>query len=234
MIVTVLAGSQTSHLPLCVAYHLHMWLRVASPPRRSSATSCSCLRPHCYSSADACGGAHQLAEDRCNLDQTQKKRSQTAPEKVQRKEWVCGRVLIIEYCDPQLCCNKNKYQPEEEICVNVFFIINLCSQSPVRPLKEEESSLWVSPEKQYPDDFEPYESEDMEVESRHGSAFVCVRVRVPVRACGCIWARGGAMCQMQLSVLFSISPSPSLRLHRDFPLIQTLCFHTELQSTLSS
>lgn len=104
-----------------------------------------------------------------------------------------------------------------------FFKINLCTQSPVRPLKEEETSLWMSPEKQYPDDFEPYESEDMEVESRHDNASVCVCacMRVCVRACGCIWARGGAMCQMQLSVLFSISPSPSLRLHRDFPLIQT-------------
>lgn len=74
--------------------------------------------------AEACGGAHQLAEDRCNLEQTHRKRSQTAPEKVQRKEW-----------------------------------------SPVRHLKEEGSSLWMSPEKQYPDDFEPYETEDMESSS---------------------------------------------------------------------
>lgn len=41
--------------------------------------------------------------------------------------------------------------------------VHPCAQSPVRHLKEEASSLWTSPEKQYPDDFEPYETEDMEV-----------------------------------------------------------------------
>lgn len=37
------------------------------------------------------------------------------------------------------------------------------------------------------------------------------------------------MCQKQLSVLFSIAPSMPLS-----PLMQTLCFHAELQSTFSS
>lgn len=59
---------------------------------------------------------------------------------------------------------------KEETCNNV----HLCTQSPVRHLKEEGSSLWMSPEKQYPDDFEPYETEDMEVESRRARVCVCV------------------------------------------------------------
>lgn len=38
----------------------------------------------------------------------------------------------------------------------------------------------MSPEKQYPDDFEPYETEDMEVESRRVCVCECVCVCVCV------------------------------------------------------
>ncbi|XP_061564927.1 katanin-interacting protein isoform X2 [Cololabis saira] len=44
--------------------------------------------------ADVCRSAHQLTEGSRNLDQTSRKRSQTAPEKVHRKEWVQDPVKI--------------------------------------------------------------------------------------------------------------------------------------------
>ncbi|XP_047464632.1 katanin-interacting protein isoform X2 [Mugil cephalus] len=73
--------------------------------------------------ADVCRSAHQLTEDSRNLEQTHKERSQTAPEKVQRKEWV---------------------------------------QTSVKIRTEDGPSLRISPEKRYSEDFEPYESVDME------------------------------------------------------------------------
>lgn len=84
--------------------------------------------------------------------------------------------------------------------------VHLCTQSPVRYLKKEGPSLWMSPEKQYPDDFEPYETEDMEVRIK---TRVCVLVSC-VYVCVFVQTRGGAMCQKQLSVLFSIAPSMPL------------------------
>uniref|UniRef100_A0A3P8S539 Katanin interacting protein n=1 Tax=Amphiprion percula TaxID=161767 RepID=A0A3P8S539_AMPPE len=76
--------------------------------------------------ADVCRSAHQLTEDSCNLEQTHKKRSQTAPGKVQRKEWVKG---------------------------------------PVKIRTKDGSSLQISPQKRYSEDFEPYESVGMESSS---------------------------------------------------------------------
>ncbi|XP_026207024.1 protein KIAA0556 isoform X2 [Anabas testudineus] len=73
--------------------------------------------------ADVCRSAHQLTEDSRNLEQAHRKRSHTAPGKVQRKEWV---------------------------------------QDSVRIRTEEGQSLQISPEKRYSEDFEPYESVDME------------------------------------------------------------------------
>lgn len=88
------------------------------------------------------------------------------------------------------------------------FMFICALQSPVRHPKEEGSSLWTSPEKQYLDDFEPYETEGMEVNSRCSMCvclcFLCVCM------CLCVQTRGGAMCQMQLSVLFSVAPSMPL------------------------
>nr|XP_020461816.1 protein KIAA0556 homolog isoform X2 [Monopterus albus] len=71
--------------------------------------------------ADVCRSARQLSEDSCNQE-----RSHTAPEKVQRKEWV---------------------------------------QDSIRIRTEEGPSLQLSPEKCYSEDFEPYESVDMETSS---------------------------------------------------------------------
>ncbi|XP_041671990.1 katanin-interacting protein isoform X2 [Cheilinus undulatus] len=84
--------------------------------------------------ADACRSIHQLTEDRRNLEQTHRKRSHTAPGKVQRKEWV---------------------------------------QDSVRIRTEEGPSLKISPEKRYPEDFEPYESIDMESSSPRSSHTPC-------------------------------------------------------------
>ncbi|XP_028331929.1 protein KIAA0556 isoform X2 [Gouania willdenowi] len=76
--------------------------------------------------ADVCRGTHQLTEDSRNLERTHRKRNQTAPEKVQRKEWVPESVKI-----------RTKDGP----------------------------SLQIPPETRYSDDFEPYESVDMESSS---------------------------------------------------------------------
>ncbi|XP_026172275.1 protein KIAA0556 isoform X2 [Mastacembelus armatus] len=89
-------------------------------------------RPTC--TADACRSAHQLTEDSCNLEQTQRKRSYTAPGKVQRKEWV---------------------------------------QDSVKIRAEEGPSLIISPEKHYWEDFEPYESVDMESSSPRSPRSPC-------------------------------------------------------------
>ncbi|XP_033467929.1 katanin-interacting protein isoform X2 [Epinephelus lanceolatus] len=88
---------------------------VASPPA---------WRPARTAAADVCRSAHQFTED--NLEQTYRKRSHTAPGKVQRKEWV---------------------------------------KDSVRIRTEEGTSLYISPEKRYSEDFEPYESIDMESSS---------------------------------------------------------------------
>ncbi|KAM6897868.1 katanin-interacting protein isoform 2-T2 [Xenentodon cancila] len=52
--------------------------------------------------ADVCRSAHQLTEGSRNLDQTSRKRSQTAPEKVQRKEWIQDSVKIRTEDGPSL------------------------------------------------------------------------------------------------------------------------------------
>ncbi|KAM9715846.1 katanin-interacting protein isoform 1-T1 [Menidia menidia] len=72
---------------------------------------------------DVCRSAHQLTQDSHNLDKTNGKRSQTAPEKVQRKEWV---------------------------------------QDSVKIRTENGPSVQIFPETRYSEDFEPYESIDME------------------------------------------------------------------------
>ncbi|XP_068439224.1 katanin-interacting protein isoform X1 [Clinocottus analis] len=87
-------------------------------------TSSPALRP--TRTADVCRSAHQLTEDSRNLEQIHRKRSHTAPEKVQRKEWV---------------------------------------QDSVRIRTEEGPCLQICPEKRYSEDFEPYESVDMESSS---------------------------------------------------------------------
>lgn len=43
-------------------------------------------------------------------------------------------------------------------------ILNLCTQDSVKIRTEEGQSLQISPEKRYSEDFEAYESVDMEVE----------------------------------------------------------------------
>ncbi|CAN9508536.1 unnamed protein product [Ophioblennius macclurei] len=73
--------------------------------------------------ADVCRSAHQLSEERRDPERSHKKRSHTAPGKVQRKEWVKGSVKIRT---------------------------------------EDGASLRISPQTCYSEDFEPYESVDME------------------------------------------------------------------------
>ncbi|XP_026034659.1 protein KIAA0556 isoform X3 [Astatotilapia calliptera] len=90
------------------------------------------LRPTC--TADVCRSAHQLTEDGSKLEQTHRKRSHTAPGKVQRKEWV---------------------------------------QDPVKIRTEDGPSLLISPTKRYSDDFEPYESIDMESSSPRSPRSPC-------------------------------------------------------------
>ncbi|XP_029954143.1 protein KIAA0556 isoform X2 [Salarias fasciatus] len=73
--------------------------------------------------ADVCRSAHQLTEDRGNPERAPKKRSHTAPGKVQRREWVKESVKIRT---------------------------------------KDGASLRISPQTCYSEDFEPYESVDME------------------------------------------------------------------------
>ncbi|XP_069547538.1 katanin-interacting protein isoform X1 [Brachyistius frenatus] len=97
------------------------------PPKgsiRKSVSSPPAWRP--ARTADVCRSAHQLTEESHNLEQTNRKRSQTAPGKVQRKEWV---------------------------------------QDSVKIRTEDGPSLQISPEKRYSEEFEPYESVDMESSS---------------------------------------------------------------------
>ncbi|XP_040923070.1 katanin-interacting protein isoform X1 [Toxotes jaculatrix] len=97
-----------------------------------SVTSPPAWRP--ARTADVCRSAHQLTEDSCNPEQTHRKRSHTAPGKVQRKEWV---------------------------------------QNSVKIRTEEGPSLQISPEKRYSEDFEPYESVDMESSSPRSPRSPC-------------------------------------------------------------
>ncbi|XP_078793926.1 katanin-interacting protein isoform X4 [Oryzias latipes] len=90
-----------------------------SPPKKPD----SSLHAH---AADVCRSAHQLAGASRFPDQTNGKRSQTAPEKVQRKEWV---------------------------------------QNSVEIQTEDGPTLKLTPETRYSDDFDPYESVDMESSS---------------------------------------------------------------------
>ncbi|KAK5850661.1 hypothetical protein PBY51_001519 [Eleginops maclovinus] len=89
-----------------------------------SVTSTPAWRP--ARAADVCRSAHQLTEDSCDLEENSRKRSHTAPGKVQRKEWVQDSVRI-----------RTEGGPSVQIC----------------------------PEKRYSEDFEPYESIDMESSS---------------------------------------------------------------------
>ncbi|XP_073346039.1 katanin-interacting protein isoform X2 [Pagrus major] len=97
-----------------------------------SVTSSPAWRP--ARTADVCRSAHQLTEDSPNLEQAHRKRSHTAPGKVQRKEWV---------------------------------------QDSVRIRTEEGLSLLICPEKRYSEDFEPYESVDMESSSPRSPRSPC-------------------------------------------------------------
>ncbi|KAK1881253.1 Protein KIAA0556 [Dissostichus eleginoides] len=90
-----------------------------------SVTSTPAWRP-ARAAADVCRSAHQLTEDSCDLEENSRKRSHTAPGKVQRKEW---------------------------------------AQDSVRIRTEEGPSVQICPEKRYSEDFEPYESIDMESSS---------------------------------------------------------------------
>ncbi|XP_051927947.1 katanin-interacting protein isoform X2 [Hippocampus zosterae] len=83
------------------------------------------------SAADVCRRAHQLSED---LEPGHKRRSHTAPGKVQRKEWTQESVIIRT---------------------------------------EDGSNLKICPEKRYCDDFEPYESVDMESSGPHSPGAPC-------------------------------------------------------------
>ncbi|XP_028989867.1 katanin-interacting protein isoform X2 [Betta splendens] len=73
------ANAEASKKPLKSSSHKS----VSSPPSWRPAHT-----------ADVCRSAHQLAEDSCNLVQAHRKRSHTAPGKVQRKEWVQDSVKI--------------------------------------------------------------------------------------------------------------------------------------------
>ncbi|XP_056222133.1 katanin-interacting protein isoform X1 [Seriola aureovittata] len=97
-----------------------------------SVTSPSAWRP--ARTADVCRSAHQLTEDSRDPEQTHRKRSHTAPGKVQRKEWVQNSVKIRTEGGP---------------------------------------SLQISPEKRYSEDFEPYESVDMESSSPRSPRSPC-------------------------------------------------------------
>lgn len=170
MIVTVVAGSQIFGLPLCVVNHLRMWLCIPSPLRQWSAASCSCFCLCCYSSVDVCRSAHHLTEDRCNLEQTQGQRSQTAPGKVQRREWVqVEAILLLNIVILDCGTSKINIFLWKYTCKNVSILS--CIQDSVRIRTEEGSSLLINPEKHYSEDFEPHESVDMEVEWRHDNAY---------------------------------------------------------------
>ncbi|XP_035987908.1 katanin-interacting protein isoform X1 [Fundulus heteroclitus] len=94
----------------------------AESGRRNAKNSSSSLPAR--RSADVCRSAHQLTEDGRPVEApADRKRSQTAPERVRRKEWV---------------------------------------QEPVKIRTEDGLSVKLSPERRYSDDFEPYESVDME------------------------------------------------------------------------
>ncbi|KAM4715269.1 katanin-interacting protein isoform 2-T2 [Anableps anableps] len=65
------------------------------PARRSAVSRCSCSSLPTDSSAAVCRSAHQLTADTGSLEsQTSRKRSQTAPERVRRKEWAQESVEI--------------------------------------------------------------------------------------------------------------------------------------------
>ncbi|XP_051274601.1 katanin-interacting protein isoform X1 [Dicentrarchus labrax] len=76
-----------------------------------SVTSPSAWRP--ARTADVCRSAHQLTEDSRNLEQTHRKRSHTAPGKVQRKEWVQDSVRIRTEEGPSLLIPPEKHYSED-------------------------------------------------------------------------------------------------------------------------
>nr|XP_043869354.1 katanin-interacting protein isoform X1 [Solea senegalensis] len=80
----------------------------ASPVWRTALTS------------DVCRSAHQLTEDSHNLEQTLRKRSHTAPGKVQRKEWVQNSVKVRTEEGKKLLISPEKrysedFEPDESI-----------------------------------------------------------------------------------------------------------------------
>ncbi|XP_061562619.1 katanin-interacting protein isoform X2 [Phycodurus eques] len=80
---------------------------------------------------DVCRSAHQLSED---LEPSHKRRSHTAPGKVQRKEWTQDSIIIRT---------------------------------------EDGPSLKICPDKRYSDEFEPYESVDMESSGPRSPRALC-------------------------------------------------------------
>lgn len=63
---------------------------------------------------------------------------------------------------------------------------------------------------------------------KHGGRVKTWQCLLSLCVCGCFFSRGGAMCQMQLCVLLSISPS------LPFPLHPITLLHPELQPALAS
>ncbi|XP_042364417.1 katanin-interacting protein isoform X2 [Plectropomus leopardus] len=92
---------------------------VASPPA---------WRPARTAAADVCRSAYQLTED--NLEQTHRKRSHTAPGKVQRKEWVQDSVRIRAEEGPSLQISpENRYFEDFE----TYESVDMESSSPRSP-----------------------------------------------------------------------------------------------------
>lgn len=123
-------------LLLCAACHLHMC--ISSLLRKQSAASCSCLRLCCYSSTDASRSAHQLTEDRCNPEQDNTKRSQTAPGNVHRKEWVQVEVLL---------CDNSAFKSVFLVNVRnqeIWYVFFLCFQKPIRFGQRKDRVYWSS------------------------------------------------------------------------------------------
>ncbi|KAM9774277.1 katanin-interacting protein isoform 2-T2 [Syngnathus typhle] len=100
-------------------------------PNHKPGASTPVWRTPC-TAADVCRSAHQLSED---LEPGHKKRSHTAPGKVQRKEWTQEETIIIR--------------------------------------TENGPSLKICSAKSYPDDFETYESVDMESSSPRSPRALC-------------------------------------------------------------
>lgn len=107
----------------------------------------------CDSSADVCRRAHQLSEE---LEPGHKRRSHTAPGKVQRKEWTQVRTRLTRLGTFESMC-----------CEIQSWYFHVFKQESVIIRAEDGPNLKICPEKRYCDDFETYESVDMEVQRTH-------------------------------------------------------------------